>query len=66
MIDKNKIVIRNATETDNVNQIAKLIYSSDLNIYRAMFGSKEYACKVLRELINTNTINISKIGRVHV
>ncbi len=59
MIDKNKIMIRNATKTDNVNQIAKLIYSSDLNIYTAMFGNEINACKVLQELINTNTVNIS-------
>lgn len=59
MIDKNKIVIRNSVETDDVKQIAKLIYSSDLNIYGAMFNDEICAWKVLQELISTNTINIS-------
>ncbi|MEG0692534.1 MAG: GNAT family N-acetyltransferase, partial [Oscillospiraceae bacterium] len=59
MIDKTKIVIRNAKETDNVNQIAKLIYSSDLNIYGAMFENEINACKVMQKLIHSNTINIS-------
>lgn len=59
MIDKNKIVIRNYVETDDVKQIAKLIYSSDLNIYGAMFNDEICAWKVLQELISTNTINIS-------
>lgn len=36
MIDKNKIIFRKATEMDDVNSIAKLIYSSDLNIYGAI------------------------------
>lgn len=59
MIDKNKIVIRNFVETDDVKQIAKLIYSSDLNIYGAMFNNEICAWKVLEELISTNAINIS-------
>ena len=59
MIDKNKIVIRNSVETDDVKQIAKLIYSSDLNIYGAMFNDEICTWKVLQELISTNTINIS-------
>ncbi len=59
MIDKNKIVIRNSVETDDVKKIAKLIYSSDLNIYGAMFNDEICAWKVLEELISTNSINIS-------
>lgn len=59
MINKTQIVIRNAKETDNVNQIAKLIYSSDLNIYGAMFENEINASKVLGEVINSNTININ-------
>lgn len=59
MIDKSKIVIRNSVETDDFKKIAKLIYSSDLNIYGAMFNDEMCAKKVLEELIPTNTINIS-------
>ena len=59
MIDKSKIVIRNSVETDDFKKIAKLIYSSDLNIYGAMFNDEICAKKVLEELIPTNTINIS-------
>ncbi|WP_053984127.1 GNAT family N-acetyltransferase [Niameybacter massiliensis] len=59
MIDKNKIIIRKAVRTDDVKQIAKLIYSSDLNIYGAMFGDVNCAARILQELISTETINIS-------
>ena len=59
MIDKSKIVIRNSVETDDFKKIAKLIYSSDLNIYGAMFNDEMCAKKVLEELIPKNTINIS-------
>ena len=59
MIDKNKIIIRRAVETDDIKQIAKLIYSSDQNIYGAMFGDVICASQILQELISTDTINIS-------
>lgn len=59
MIDKNKIIFRKATEMDDVNSIAKLIYSSDLNIYGAMFGDEMRASKIWQALILTNTININ-------
>ncbi len=59
MIDKNKIILRKATEMDDINSIAKLIYSSDLNIYSAMFGDEMGACTIWQALILTNTINIT-------
>lgn len=59
MVDKNKIVIRKAIESDDIKQIVKLIYSSDRNIYGAMFGDENCAFQILQELIWTHTINIS-------
>ena len=59
MIDKNKIIIRQAVASDDVKKIAELIYSSDRNIYGAMFGNEECAFEILQELVNTDTINIS-------
>lgn len=58
MIDKNKVVIRSSIETDDIKQIAKLIYSSDMDIYGAMFGDVICASQILQELIPTAKINI--------
>lgn len=48
--------IRVAKKSDNLNQVAQLIYETDNYIYPAMSENKEQTIKILIEMIKSNTI----------
>ena len=50
------IEIRRLQETDNLNQVAKLIYLTDPYVYPNWFDNIEDGIKVIREMINLPTL----------
>lgn len=59
MMDRNKILLRKPNDKDDVKQISKLIYSTDLNIYGAMFNDEITMYKILNETMKTSKCNLN-------